>query len=71
VKRHSATFQRLEEDLMVGPIRSVEVDHTRRRLIIMCDSDELQPEGMSAVDGRQFTTHHDENDENCDEEIDT
>lgn len=33
---HIVTFQRLEE-MGMGSIRSVDVDHSRRRLVVICD----------------------------------
>lgn len=45
MQKHAASFERLEEDLEIGPIRSIEVEHDRRMVTLVTDDE--TPHGMT------------------------
>lgn len=61
MKQHTITFERLESDYAeLGIIRSIEVDHSRRRIIIVADEIETLNEGASVPTGVNLNSTYDE-----------
>ena len=60
--RNTVTFQRIEEDMQIGKIRSATVDHERGMIILICDSKPVRGphEGSTIPNGQNFTTERDE-----------
>lgn len=58
MRRHTVTFQALEEHFHIGGVRSIDVDHERRRITVIADEndDEVHQhqEGATVQDGFNF-----------------
>lgn len=59
---HTITFDRLESDYEeLGDIRSIEVDHSRRRIILVCDEIETKTnEGATIKSGLDLNSTYSE-----------
>lgn len=58
---HVVTFDRLEDELQIGKIRSITPDHTRGIVHLVCDEKPVEkPEGQTIPTGTTFTMQYDE-----------
>jgi hypothetical protein len=53
---HAITFERLEADYGLGPIRSVEVDHIQRKVFVVTDPP-TSDESLEGASIRQVGAH--------------